>query len=98
MASLYITEYAGISIGAGGAQAPEEPPLAEQKLTIGASSVQSAAFNTATQLVCLHADAICSVTFGSNPTATTASRRIPVDGERYFGVNGSMKVAVITNT
>lgn len=106
MASLYITEYGGISLGANGAQAPEEPPLAEQKLTIGASSVASAAFNAGTQLVCLHADAICSVKFGTaadvalgiNPTATAASRRLNADTDRYFGVNGGMKVAVITNS
>lgn len=98
MASLYITEYAGISIGANGAQAPEEPALAEQKLTIGAGSVQSAAFNAATQMVQLHTDAICSVKFGADPTATSASNRLPIDYRGFFGVNPGMKVAVITNS
>jgi hypothetical protein len=98
MATLYITEYAGISIGAGGYPCPEEPALAEQTLTIGVGSVQSAAFNASTQLVRLRTDAICSVKFGTDPTATAASARMADESEAFHGVNGAMKVAVITNT
>ena len=52
MASLYITEYAQISrqgVGVSAAQAPQEPPLAEQKLTIGSTAVLSSTFSTYTK-------------------------------------------------
>ena len=100
MAFVYVTEYLrqaqdGISrlLPAG-----MEPSLVVQKIAITAGSVQSAAFNARTTFVSVHTDAICSVAFGPNPTASAASSRLPLDGTQYFGVVPGDKIAVITNT
>jgi hypothetical protein len=102
MAVLYITEFSDLAQTIrGAADFPQEPALAEQTVAIGAGSVQSSAFNAATTYVRIAADAVCSITFGTNPTATATKRRIAanVPGE-CFGVpvGQSYKVAVITNT
>jgi len=46
----------------------------------------------------LHADSVCSVLFGTNPTATTANARMAAGQTEYFGVAPGMKVSVIANT
>lgn len=99
MAVLYIQEYDRMptdtrtSIPTG-----SEPALASQTVAIGGGSVQSAAFNTNTRFVRLHTDAICSVEFGANPTATSSKARMAANQTEFFGVKGGHKVAVITNT
>ena len=103
MAVLYITEYATLGVQQVGgmvSQTPQEPPLAEQTVAIGASSVQSSVFNAQTTLVRIHCDAICSVEFGTNPTATSGKARMPAGQTEYHSVprGQSYKVAVITNS
>jgi hypothetical protein len=101
MAILYITEYQLLAQDAGNeAQMPLDPPLAQQTVAIGASSAQSAAFNTATQFIRIHADAVCSILIGTNPTATATSSRMAANQTEYRGVpaGGGYKIAVITNT
>lgn len=101
MAVLYITEYAEMQIGPAGrvGQMPVEPPIAEQTLAIG-TVVSSAAFNAKTRLVRLHCDAICSVLFGTAPTASVTTGRMAANQTEYRGVplGQSFKVSVITNT
>ena len=61
MATFYIAEYATggfAQVGGAVVQTAHEPPLAEQTLSIGGSSVASSAFNAQTTLVRLHTDAI----------------------------------------
>jgi hypothetical protein len=102
MAVLYITEYATVAIMQAGrvVQAPMEPPLAEQTVAIGGSSASSAAFNTKTTFVELHCDAICSVSFGTAPTASATNRRMAANQTTDRGVpmGAGFKVAVITNS
>lgn len=74
------------------------PPLTTQTVAIGGSSTQSSAFDAKTKMVAVHTDAICSVEFGSNPTATASSRRMAANTTEYFEVTGAHKIAVITNT
>jgi len=76
-----------------------EPPVAEQKITDG-SSTQSAAFSAKTRMVRIHTDSICSIEFGTNPTATTSTARMVAGQTEYHGVtpNTGMMVAAITNT
>lgn len=101
MAKLYITEYSvlprdekGISV-----PVPQEPCLVEQTpVVIGGGSLQSAAFNASTKFIRLHTDAICSIAFGTNPTASANSQRLRADATEFYGVRGGDKVAVITNT
>lgn len=97
---LYITEYvtAGITprstIAAG-----QEPANATQTVAIGAGSVQSATFQPTTTFVRVATDVICSILFGTNPTATAASPRMAANSAEYFAVEPgrSMRVAAITN-
>lgn len=102
MATVYITEYARQSRDAMGQLmvVADEPPAANQTVAIGAGSVQSNAFNALTKFVRVHADAVCSVEFGTNPTASATTRRMAANTTEYFGVplNGAYKIAVITNT
>ena len=109
MPTLYITEYGNVAFlpNAGG-QIPEEPPIAEQIVSIGAAAV-SAVFQPKTRIVRLHCDAICSVLFGFAINApvssiTTGSGRMIAGQTEYRGVpehNGvperQMQVAVIAN-
>jgi len=103
MATLYITEYAETQIGPGGKVGtgiPMEPPLAEQTVAIATTSNASAAFNSGTRFVRLQADAVCSVSFETAPTATTTKDRVATNTELLRGVplGQSFKVAVISNS
>lgn len=99
MAVLYISEFAGLA-AVRGAQASigAQPSLVDQTVAIGAGSAQSKAFGPTTNMVLICADAVCSVLFGANPTATAVNMRIPANFPMYFAVSPGQKVAVITNT
>jgi hypothetical protein len=106
MAWLYITEFADFTpAGAPGGigQIGHQPPLAEQAVAIGVNA-QSSAFNVNTRFVRLHADAICAIEFGTNPTAVAAgasgTARMAANQTEYHGVpkGQSYKVAVISST
>lgn len=102
MATLYITEYTDIGTSNNGqpVQIAMVPPTAQQTVAISGASTASAAFNARTKFVRLHTDAICSIAFGTAPTATTVQTRMPADSSEYFQipVAQTYKVAVITNT
>jgi hypothetical protein len=92
MAKAYIAEFIGVNEGS-----PSQPPIATQVITF-TTTTQSAAFNARTTLVRIHVDAISSVEFGSNPTATTSSSRLAANQTEYFAVSAGHKAAFITNT
>lgn len=102
MAKVYISEYAEMAQVQSSKErisAPQEPSVAEQTpVAIGGASVQSAAFAQTTRFVRIHTDAICSIKFGDNPTATADDKRLAANATEYFGVKPGQKVAVITNT
>lgn len=100
MAILYVTEYAGALQQGGITQIAMEPANADQTVAISGSSTASSAFANNTNLVRLETDAICSVKFGTAPTATATTRRMQAGDIEYFGVpvGQAFKVAVITNT
>lgn len=106
MAVLYVTEYATVGVSVAGRiqQVPVQPPLQRQTIAIGGSSAALAtAFKTATKLVRLHADAICSIAFGASPVATATTERMAANQTEYHDVAdlarlGTGSVAVITNT
>ena len=88
MAGALITE--GVS---GGYGAQVMRPAATQAVTY-AASVQSAAFNDATRLVRVIADADVFLLFGANPTATAINAiKLPANTVEYFEVNAGDKVA-----
>ena len=100
MATLYVTEFSDVNIAQGNiAQVVEQPVVAEQTVTY-TTSTQSTAFNARTKYVRIHTDAICSILFGTNPTATTSKMRMVAGQTEYFAVpvGASYKVAAVTNT
>ena len=109
MAVLYIAEYSELSFcdngvlsgvvnGTGFMQAaPISPPLAEQTLVIGVSSVASNAFSAKTSFVIVSSDVPCSIAWGINPVATANNMRLAVNKPERFGVAGG-KIAVISNS
>lgn len=100
MAVLYVTEFGNTPSIGGLIQVAMEPANADQTVAIGGSSTSSSAFKANTALVRLETDSICSVKFGTAPTATATTRRMQAGDIEYFGVpiGQSYKVAVITNT
>ena len=100
MAVLYISEYAeqardlrGYLVAAG-----QEPTLAEQQVAIGGGSTQSASLNAKTAFVRVHTDASCHVAFGTDPTASTAQKRLTANATEFFGVPAgkAFRIAVIS--
>lgn len=97
---LYISEYSASRDEITLASAIS---IAEQRLTIGASSVQSANLNAKTRYVRLKADAVCSVAIGANPTATVNNARLAASASELMAVSpeavaAGLKVAVIQNS
>jgi hypothetical protein len=101
MAVLYVAEFSdmGVTRNAQPIQMAAQTPVAEQTVAIGGASVASSAFNAQTQFVRVHTDAICSIAFGTAPTATATKARMAAGATEYFSVppGQSYKVAVITN-
>lgn len=95
MATLYISEFGQHNLNT---IRLKQPAITDQTVAIGAGSAQSNAFSNNTYSVVLSTDAICSVLFGANPTATAAKLRLPAGFTGVFDVTPGHKVAVITNT
>lgn len=102
MATLYIAEIVDVALSRHGSppELAQVPPVAEQTVAIGGSSTQSSAFGSTTRVVRVHVDSICSIAFGTNPTATTSTMRMAAGQTEYFAVpvGQSYKIAVIQNT
>lgn len=98
---LYVTEYSDLGQTVrGAAQVAKEPVIAEQVVDYSGGVAASSAFNAATTYVRVHTDSVCSIAFGTAPTATTSNRRLPADTTEYFAVpvGSSYKVSAIANT
>lgn len=98
--SLFITEFAQEGTDFTGKTAPcaLQQPLAEHQVaTSSGSSAKSQALNGTTTIVRLHATEACSVLFGADPTATTASMRMASGQTEYFCVRQGcgLKIAAI---
>jgi hypothetical protein len=99
MAILYISEYNSLFAVPGQVgQMAMGAPVVQQTVAIGAGSVQSAALGGTSNFIRVHTDVICSIAFGTNPTATVTSMRLAANQTEYFGVGPGTKVAVIANT
>lgn len=82
--------------------------VASQSIAIGATSAPSAAFNAKTNLIRVHAEALCAVeiggslvgglTAGAVPVAVAPNGRMVVGQTEYFIVSPGDKLAVITST
>lgn len=95
MAKLFITEFA--SVYQGRMIIPQTPGYNQPPLAIG-TEVDSLAFKETTRVVRVHTDAICSIAFGSSPTASVDTMRLAANQTEYFAVNPGEKLSVISNT
>lgn len=94
--TLYVTEIQGAPPTSVYYQAARMPAVANQTVSIGVSSTQSAAFDSLTGLVRVHADVACHVLIGgTNPTALSTSMRFIAGQTEYFVVKAGDKLAVI---
>lgn len=101
MSKLYITEYEHmIELAGGRLPVGKEPKVAGQAFSFTGTPGVSAAFNIRTKFVRIHTDGICSVAFGTAPTATIDDARLASGQTEYFGIEpqSSYKVSAITNT
>lgn len=100
MAVLYITEYVQPGVYGGEIVPVGYEPGVDQTVAIAGTSAQSNALQNNTQLVRIETDAICSIKFGTNPTALATSKRLAANQTEYFFVqpNTQLKIAVISNT
>ena len=100
MALLYIWEFSDTLALSDKLMAAAAPGVLQQvPVTIGAGSLQSAAFTGATRFVRLHTDVICSINIGTNPTAIANSNaRMAANQTEYFAVSPGQQVAVIAST
>ena len=92
MGKLYVSEYVSSHFNCA-----IEPAASNQVITYS-GSVQSTSFTNATSFVRVHTDAICSIKFGANPTATTSDERMAANTTEYFSVQAGHKIAAIANS
>lgn len=105
MANLDITEYANIGyVGLGLVPVADarSGKIASQSIAIGATTA-SAAFNVKTNLIRVHAEAICAVEVGGflatgAVTAVAPNGRMVAGQTEYFVVTPGDKLAVCTST
>lgn len=69
--------------------------VAQTPLTAGASSIQSDAAGSGTNMVCVDSDEAVHVNIGPNPTATASDKKIAAGDYRFFQVLPGYKVAII---
>ena len=101
MATLSITEYGTVGFTSSNHNNHGSFPavgsiLAEQIVTISASSTQCSALNSGTSLVELCSDTDCYLAFGSNPTAVALYHYLPAKTVRYYAMGGNTRLAVHT--
>jgi hypothetical protein len=96
---LYVTEFRSLRILSHLTYAPflQATPLANQALTPGASSAQSAAFGGETQFVRIHTDSPVLVNIGADPNADTGWR-LGAGNTEIYAVQPGHKLAHKTTT
>ena len=100
--TIYVNEFTSFGKDANGNVTPYplQPATAFQTLAVTGVSAQTTAFAATTTVIQVHTDAICSIVFGTAPTATTSNARLPANETRYFSVpaGSALKIAAILNT
>lgn len=95
MSNLNVVEAYGLSKGSGeGIQIIKLPPIATQNVTFTATPGQSDAFNAATRVIRVQADADCFIAVGTDPTAATTDLPLTAGVAEYFGVTPAHKISV----
>jgi len=96
MATLYIEEYADLQEDVTGTTMQSlGGPVAKQKVSIGAASAQSVAFNSRTEFLLITSDVDCQFEIDDDPTADGDSRFLPAALLRSASTENKTKIAVI---
>jgi len=102
VAFLYVDQYTDPGVFQGAPRPVVQAPslVATIRIANDTTNTVSAAFDDKTRIVRVHTDSICSIKFGTAPTATTSTTRLAANSTEYFGVPAgqSFKIAVILNT
>lgn len=72
--------------------------VSQTPLTASGTSQQSAAFNAATSFICVDTDETVHVHRGTNPTATTANRKVRAGSVEFFSVSPGQMIAIIAGS
>lgn len=100
MALAYISEYTAQHTDQG-RPVPVAycPAIAEYTVAIGGGSTSSPVFQTSTNIIRVHSDAVCSIKIGLSPMATTNNARMAQNQTEYFGFEAGkgFQIAVISN-
>ena len=97
---LYLTELASLAQNSfgGGAQLGHFASLADQRIPFAAGiGALSNPFTTATRILRLHTDSVCSVNIGC-ATANTANMRLAANSTEYVTVEPGSMLTVIGNS
>lgn len=95
MATLYISEFAGLASGMGqSVQVAQLPPLAQQTRTVSAAAASAAAFGAGTRLVRLQTDTACFIAI--DEAATVAKMPLSANVPEYFSVKPGSVLSAIT--
>lgn len=101
MSKLYISEFENPG-GAAGFPFPVASEFGnttdQEPVDYSGGAAASAAFAATTTLVRIHTDAVCSIKFGTAPTATTSNRRMAAGQTEYYFVRKNDKVSAVINT
>lgn len=100
MSTLYISEYSDIAHSPGVVAVGQEPAT-DQVVTFTGTAGASSAFQKNTTIVRIHTDGICSIKFGTAPTAVANTNKRLIAGQtEYFAVpyNSAYKVSAVTST
>ena len=105
MSTLYITEYItqGLDMRTVIHRVPQEGPMAQQTVAIGAASVASAVLNAKTTFARLMSDVPCSFRTGTGTPTAVATDALLMPGFPAFvafsaaDIAAGVKIAVITN-
>lgn len=97
---LDITEYTNLASDGSGNVIPTglEPSRTVQQVAITGTSAQSEPVSEVTRFVRVHTDVTCRIAFGPDPTASSASQRMPAGATEFYGVRPGTKIAVISST
>jgi hypothetical protein len=100
MGILHVTEFSEQHVHGGRQVAQINSGTVDQTPVTFTTTTASAAFAAGTVMVRIHTNAICSIAFGTAPSATTSNFRMAADQTEYFGVplGAAYKVAAVSNT
>lgn len=93
---LFISEYARIALDGGSKEigAPMAPPLRDQRVDIGAQSMQSEPWSESTTFISVCATEPCCLAFGEDPEAQYDLHYVPAGVTLFYGVHQGHRLAV----